>query len=72
MKVIILDDIPSMNKKITKIINQVLIEKNLDIKIISFLEYNKDLKELIYNGEIKIYILDVDLWINITKSRFDI
>ena len=72
MKIIVVEDIQSSNQKIMKYIEQTLIEENLDISIISFLKYNNDLKRIIYNGEIKIYILDVELGENSSKSGYDI
>lgn len=72
MKIIVVDDIPNFNKKITQSIDQVLIEENLDIKVISFLGYNKELRDIIHNNEIKIYILDYDLGENTDKTGYDI
>lgn len=72
MKIIVVEDIEKYNKIILKNVEQVLIEKNLDINIINFYKYNNNLKEIIYNGEIKIYILDIELGENSTKSGYDI
>lgn len=72
MKIIVVEDIPSSNKKITQYIEQALIKENLDISIISFLKYDNHLKKIIYNGEIKIYILDVELGEKSMKSGYDI
>lgn len=72
MKVIVVEDILSFNEKIRRIANQVLMEENLDIKIIPYLEYNKDLKKIIHNNEIKIYILDYDLGEKSQKNGYDI
>lgn len=72
MKIIVVDDILEFNKRMEKNINQVLIEENLDIKIVSFLKYNKELRNIIYNNEIKIYILDYDLGENAPKTGYDI
>jgi len=72
MKIIVVEDIKSSNQKIVKYIEQTLIKENLDISIISFFEYNNNLKKIIYNGEIKIYILDMILGENSIKSGYDI
>lgn len=72
MKIIVVEDIEKYNKLILKNVEQVLIEKNLDINIMSFYKYNNDLKKIIYNGEIKIYILDIELGENSSKSGYDI
>jgi len=72
MKIIVVDDIIKFNKTIIKNINQVLIEENLDVKVIPFLGYNKELKNIIYNNEIKIYILDSDLGEKSLKTGYDI
>ena len=72
MKVIVVDDMLEFNKRMEKNITQVLIEENLDIQIIPFLNYNKELKKIIYNNEIKIYILDYDLGETASKTGYDI
>lgn len=72
MKVIVVEDILSFNEKIIRVVNQVLIEEDLDIKVIPYLKYNKNLNEIIHNNEIKIYILDYDLGENSTKNGYDI
>lgn len=72
MKIIVVDDILSFNKKIVQDIEQVLIEENMDIKVIPFLKYNKELRNIIHNNEIKIYILDYDLGENANKNGYDI
>lgn len=72
MKIIIVNDILIFNKRIVKNTEQVLMKENLDIKFLSFIGYNKELKELIYNNEIKIYILDHDLGEKSNKTGYDI
>lgn len=72
MKIIVVEDIPSFNQKLLKNIEQTLIEENLDINIISFFKYTNDLKKIIHNREIKIYILDVELGESSSKSGYDI
>ena len=72
MKIIVVEDILSFNKRIIQNINQVLMEENLDIKVMSFLNYNKELKRIIHNNEIKIYILDYDLGEKSLKTGYDI
>lgn len=72
MKVVIIEDIIETQKNISKNIDQVLIENNLDIKVLCFNKYSRDLKRVIYDNEIKIYILDVNLGINSNKSGYDI
>ena len=51
---------------------QVLIEENLDVGILTFDKYTKELNRLIYSNEIKIYILDYDLGENTSKNGYDI
>lgn len=72
MKVVIVEDILETQKNISKNTDEVLIENNLDINVICFDKYNKDLKRIIYNNEIKIYIIDVNLGSNCSKSGYDI
>lgn len=61
MKIVIIEDNLEFNQKICKYLNQVLIENNLEWKIIAFSNYNKELKNLIHNKEIKIYIIDIKI-----------
>ena len=56
MKVVIVDDICEFSNIIKKSIMQVLIEENLDVGILTFDKYTKELNRLIYSNEIKIYI----------------
>ena len=72
MKIIVVDDISNFNKRIVQNVNQVLMEENLDIKVIPFLNYNKELRNIIHNNEIKIYILDYDLGEKSQKTGYDI
>lgn len=72
MKIVVVDDIINFNKRIVQNINQILMKENLDIKILSFLEYNQKLKNIIHNNEIKIYILDYDLGEKSNKTGYDI
>ena len=72
MKVVIVEDIIKTQKNISKNIDQVLIENNLDINVVCFNKYNKDFKKIIYDNEIKIYVLDVNLGSNCNKSGYDI
>lgn len=72
MKVVIVEDILETQKILSKNIDQVLIQNNLDINIVCFNKYNNDLKKVIYDNEIKIYVLDVNLGINCNKSGYDI
>ena len=67
MKVVIVDDICEFSNIIKKSIIQVLIEENLDVGILTFDKYTKELNRLIYSNEIKIYILDYDLGENTVK-----
>ena len=57
MKVVIVDDICEFSNIIKKSIMQVLIEENLDVGILTFDKYTKELNRLIYSNEIKIYIM---------------
>ncbi len=61
MDIIVIENNSGFNKLICQYINQVLIEKNYDYKIIPFFSYNNDLKKIIHNKEIKIYIIDIKL-----------
>ena len=72
MKVVIVDDICEFSNIIKKSIMQVLIEENLDVGILTFDKYTKELNRLIYSNEIKIYILDYDLGENTSKNGYDI
>lgn len=72
MKIIVVEDISGFNKKIKKIVNQVLVEEGLDINVLTYLQYNNDLRNIIRNKEIKIYILDYDLGENAKKNGYDI
>ena len=72
MKVVIVDDIYEFSNIIKKSIIQVLIEENLDVGILTFDKYTKELNRLIYSNEIKIYILDYDLGENTSKNGYDI
>ena len=61
MKVVIVEDKKEINNKINKLTNRILIEKNYDSDVISFLGYNEELKKILYSPERKIYILDIIL-----------
>lgn len=69
MKIIVVEDEKKWNERIIKIINQVLDEKELNIEIISFYDYNQELKSLLKSKEINFYVLDIELP---NKSGFDI
>lgn len=55
MEIVVIEDNKDFNKLICKNLNQTLINHNYDYNVVSFSEYNKDLKRIIYNKEIKIY-----------------
>lgn len=61
MKVVIVEDKEEFNNKISKIANRILIEKNYDSDVLSFFDYNKELKEVIHSKARNIYILDIEL-----------
>lgn len=79
MKIIVIEDNYEFNQVICKYLNQVLIENNLEWEIISFLNYNNELNNLIHNQEIKIYIIDIkvgkdsgyDICRQIRESAYD-
>lgn len=61
MKIIVIDNEKYWLKRYEKVINKFLIEHNLEIKIISFLEYTNELKNIIYDNEPKIFVIDMEL-----------
>lgn len=61
MKIVVIEDNYEFNQIICKYINQILIENDLDYDVISFNGYNKKLKRIIHDKEIKIYIVDIKL-----------
>lgn len=61
MQIIIIEDEYSFNQIMYNNINKMLIKKDLNYPLKSFREYDNDLKKVIYNGEIKIYIIDLKL-----------
>ena len=69
MKIIVVEDEKKWNEKIVKLINQMLDEKRLEIEIISFYDYTKELDKIIKSKETNFYILDVELP---TKNGTDI
>lgn len=69
MKIIVVEDEKKWNEKIVKTINQILIKENLEIEIISFYDYSKELEKIIKSKEINFYILDIELP---TKNGTDI
>ena len=69
MKIIVVEDEKKWNEKIVKLINQILDEKRLEIEIISFYDYTKELDKIIKSKETNFYILDVELP---TKNGTDI
>ena len=69
MKIIIVEDQDKIRNKITKISNQVLEKRNLELEIKSYNDYSQELEEEILTGDENIYILDIELP---TKSGFDI
>ena len=69
MKIIVVEDEKKWNEIITKILEKELEKKKLDIKILSFCNYDKDLSTIIRSKETNFYILDVELS---SKSGIDI
>lgn len=53
MKIIVVEDISGFNKKIEKIVDQVLTEEGLNINILTYLQYNNELRNIIHSKEIK-------------------
>lgn len=72
MKVVIVEDDVLYNNRILKNVHKVLEKEKLNLSILPFYDYNHSLKEIIYNNETKIYLLDVDLGGNSSSSGFDI
>ncbi len=69
MKIVVIEDNQDLNQIICKNINKTLINNNYDYDVISFSKYNKNLQKVIFDKEIKIYIIDLELG---TKSGYDI
>lgn len=61
MKLIVVENNTSFNERISKIANDFFYREKVDTQILSFVGYNKKLKEIIYNYERNIYILDIKL-----------
>ena len=61
MKIIIIEDESHFNRIIYNNIDEILMTKNLNYPLRSFKEYDDNLKRIIYDGEIKIYIIDLKL-----------
>lgn len=60
MKIIIIDNNNSWLKSIEKITNETL-SNTLEMEVISFKKYNNKLKDLIFDGTSKIYVIDYEL-----------
>ncbi len=72
MKIVVVEDQFSFQKKMVSIIHQVLKEEKLeDLGIYCFTEYNKELKGIIHDKDTKIYLLDIELS-GSSKSGYDI
>ena len=54
MKIIVVEDEKKWNEKIVKTINQILIKDNLEIEIISFYDYSKELEKIISKGKLEV------------------
>ncbi len=61
MKIIVIEDNHTFNKILCKNISKTLINHNYDYDIRSFTEYNHNLRKIIYDRDIKIYIIDLEL-----------
>ena len=61
MKIIVIEDNHIFNKMLCKNISKTLINHNYDYDIKAFTEYNHSLKKIIYDKDIKIYIIDLEL-----------
>lgn len=66
---VVCEDNKIILQKNIDIINKTMFSNNINYRIYQFEEYNKDLKLLINNNDIKIYILDIEL---ADKSGIDI
>jgi len=61
MKIVIVENEDNWSKRTLKNINKVLISEHIDEKIFCFNRYTKELKNIIYSNDKKIYILDIEL-----------
>lgn len=61
MQIIIIEDEYSFNQIIYNNINKILIKKDLNYSLKTFKGYDDNLKKIIYNDDIKIYIIDLKL-----------
>lgn len=61
MKIIIVENENNWLKRTIQNVNMVLISESIDEKILYFNKYTNELKDVIYNNERKIYILDIEL-----------
>ena len=69
MKIVVIEDNQDLNQIMCKNINKTLINNSYDYDVISFSKYNKSLQKIIFDKEIKIYIIDLELG---NKSGYDI
>lgn len=61
MEIVIVENNRYWLEKCVNIVESLLKIKKLDIKVIPFLNYNKELQKIIYDGRKKIYALDLQL-----------
>ena len=69
MKIIVIDNNQEYNDFICNIITKLMFQNNYEYQILPFYNYDSKLKRVIYDNEIKIFIVDLKLQ---SKSGYDI
>lgn len=69
MRIVVIEDNKRVNSLICEYVNEIVSKSCLDYQLLNFYSFNDDLRKIIYNCDIKIYI--VDLQLN-SKSGYDI
>lgn len=69
MKIVVIEDHDELNEIICKNISKTLINHNYDYDIKTFTKYHSNLNKIIYDKDVKIYIIDLELG---TMSGYDI
>lgn len=70
MKIVIMDNENVWLKRIINDINKLLTEENFKIDIYYFKNYNEEFRKILYDGSVKIYIIDMEL--NDSINGYDI
>ena len=58
---VVCEDNKIILEKNVEIINKTMFNNNINYRIYKFEDYTNDFKNIIYNSDIKIYILDIEL-----------